>query len=186
MIKSLTLWQPHATLVARGAKRLETRSWQTSYRGPIAIHAAKNSPRSWAKLAENGLATTPPHPAFIEELELLCGTDALGLPDLAQLPSGVIVAVGLLVDVRPIDIFGDPEGWSITEEERAFGVYGSGRFAWFFEDVRPLRPPYFPIRGHQQLWNITADDYEAALDLSDAPLRYVAPEDRFAATEPGR
>jgi len=40
-MKALTLWQPWASLVATGAKRIETRSCVTKYRGPLAIHAAK-------------------------------------------------------------------------------------------------------------------------------------------------
>lgn len=40
-IKALTLYQPWATLVAIGAKRIETRSWWTAYRGLLAIHASK-------------------------------------------------------------------------------------------------------------------------------------------------
>jgi hypothetical protein len=40
-MKAISLWQPWATLVAIGAKTIETRGWSTSYRGPIAIHAAK-------------------------------------------------------------------------------------------------------------------------------------------------
>lgn len=39
-MKALTIWQPWASLLACGGKRFETRSWATSYRGPIAIHAA--------------------------------------------------------------------------------------------------------------------------------------------------
>jgi hypothetical protein len=38
-MKGLTLTQPWATLVAIGAKRIETRSWPTRYRGLLAIHA---------------------------------------------------------------------------------------------------------------------------------------------------
>ena len=34
-VKALTLTQPWATLVAIGAKRIETRSWSTRYRGPL-------------------------------------------------------------------------------------------------------------------------------------------------------
>lgn len=41
-IKALTLYQPWATLIAIGAKKIETRSWDTKYRGPLAIHASKN------------------------------------------------------------------------------------------------------------------------------------------------
>ncbi len=40
-MKALTLTQPWAHLVAVGAKRVETRSWPTPYRGPLAIHAAQ-------------------------------------------------------------------------------------------------------------------------------------------------
>lgn len=39
-MKALTLWQPWASLIAVGAKTIETRSWSTTYRGPLAIHAA--------------------------------------------------------------------------------------------------------------------------------------------------
>ena len=40
-VKAITIWQPWASLVAVGAKTMETRSWPTKYRGPIAIHAAQ-------------------------------------------------------------------------------------------------------------------------------------------------
>ncbi len=42
-MKAITIWQPWASLLACGAKQYETRSWATSYRGPIAIHAAKKN-----------------------------------------------------------------------------------------------------------------------------------------------
>ena len=44
-MKALTIWQPWASLLASGRKKYETRSWATSYRGPIAIHAAKRPVR---------------------------------------------------------------------------------------------------------------------------------------------
>lgn len=37
IIKVITVWQPWATLIALRVKRLETRSWATKYRGPLAI-----------------------------------------------------------------------------------------------------------------------------------------------------
>ena len=50
-MKALTLTQPWATLVAMGAKRIETRSWTTNYRGPLAIHAGKGpSTIGWPQL----------------------------------------------------------------------------------------------------------------------------------------
>jgi hypothetical protein len=40
-MKALSLWEPHATAIALGLKIYETRGWEMSYRGPLAIHAAK-------------------------------------------------------------------------------------------------------------------------------------------------
>ncbi len=36
----LSLHQPWATLLLLGAKRYETRSWRTDYRGPLLIHTS--------------------------------------------------------------------------------------------------------------------------------------------------
>lgn len=41
-MKALTICQPYAELIARGEKLIENRSWPTSYRGPLAIHAGKS------------------------------------------------------------------------------------------------------------------------------------------------
>jgi activating signal cointegrator 1 len=53
-MKALSFTQPWATLVAIGAKKIETRSWDTRYRGPLAIHS---SPR-W----QSGLDIWSEHP----------------------------------------------------------------------------------------------------------------------------
>jgi activating signal cointegrator 1 len=39
-MKALSLWQPWASLIADGRKKIETRHWEMLYRGPLAIHAA--------------------------------------------------------------------------------------------------------------------------------------------------
>ena len=41
-MRLLSLHEPWATLMALKAKRIETRDWTTSYRGPLAIHASKH------------------------------------------------------------------------------------------------------------------------------------------------
>ena len=54
IIKAISLWQPWATAMARRDKAIETRSWPTSHRGWLAIHAAKrkldNVPRSFGEV----------------------------------------------------------------------------------------------------------------------------------------
>ena len=43
-IKALSLRQPFATLIATGLKKIETRKWQTPYRGPLLICASAGKP----------------------------------------------------------------------------------------------------------------------------------------------
>lgn len=51
-LRCITLHQPYASLVARRLKRFETRSWKTSYRGPLAIHAGQRRPFNLTRQAE--------------------------------------------------------------------------------------------------------------------------------------
>lgn len=44
-MKALTICQRYAHLIILGEKPLENRTWWTSYRGPLAIHAGKS--RAW-------------------------------------------------------------------------------------------------------------------------------------------
>lgn len=137
-MKGLTLRQPWATLVAIGAKRIETRCWNTDYRGPLAIHAS-----TIYRKAEERVALSSP---FIEKL------NAAGyLPDI---PLGCIVAICKLVDCLPMEphvclpgIFDEYPKLN-TSIERAFGNYEvidsknhRRRWAFVLEDVKPIEPP---------------------------------------------
>ena len=42
-MKALTISQPFASLIASGEKFVENRTWETLYRGPLAIHAGKGT-----------------------------------------------------------------------------------------------------------------------------------------------
>ena len=89
-MKALSLTQPWATLVAMGAKRIETRSWATSYRGPLAIHASKGLP-SWVADAVRG------EPQFANALGDLFDPHGRALGDL---PRGFIIATAKLIAVK--------------------------------------------------------------------------------------
>lgn len=131
-MKTLTLTQPWATLVAIGAKHIETRSWYTSYRGPLAIHAAKGFPPSAIELClEEPFATV---------------LDAAGVRRPRNLPRGAIVAVVDLVDCLETGYIVLP-----PEPELSFGDFTFGRFAWMMENARRLKTP-LPCRGALGLW----------------------------------
>lgn len=132
-MKALTLHQPWATLVAIGAKQIETRSWRTHYRGPLAIHAAKKSPLGAVRLAF--------YNPFYAALK------AGGYEPFKPLPAGVVVATCRLVDCRLIVRIAD---WP-DEPEVELGDYRPGRYMWLLEEVEKLEPPV-PARGRQGVW----------------------------------
>lgn len=141
-MKALTLTQPWATLVAIGAKRIETRSWRTPYRGSIAIHAAKGFPK-WAR-------ETCLNPAFAVELGP------------AVLPIGAVIATCRLIACLPtrelqknrvieVDYLAGCADFYLSDEERNFGDYSLGRWAWLLADVKTLPKP-IPAKGALGLW----------------------------------
>lgn len=156
-MKILTLTQPWATLVAVGAKRIETRSWRTDYRGPIAIHAAKTLNGIFRGAGPADLAAIVRREPFASALAPLT-RDAdeeerlFGLPTrVVSLPMGQIIAVVDLVDV--VSTADSPRWLSHVQSdprERDFGDYSPGRYAWLLENVRPLPVPY-EIRGERGL-----------------------------------
>lgn len=137
-MKALTLRQPWATLVAIGAKKIETRSWKTNYRGPLAIHASKRFPKS---AREHSYQTAGLSPWHILNVLTEAGYD----PHL--LPTGVVVATCILARVVCIE-----GGFRLPKEpELSFGDYTQGRWAWFLRDVSRLPEPV-PATGHLGLW----------------------------------
>lgn len=72
-MKALSLWNPWASLMAVVAKKIETRSWPTSYRGATAIHAAKK----W----DSDLRELSQEPSFSEELLRGQLWEKPGMPD---------------------------------------------------------------------------------------------------------
>lgn len=154
-MKILTLWQPWASLIALGLKEYETRSWGTSYRGELAIHAAKRKMDMDAKLTWSNAIS----------LAQEAGKDVSRLPYLEDIPLGEIVAVVNLTDcLRMVD---NPslksrstiliEDQSYLELEVGFWTLEEGdRYAWKLENIRPLHSP-IPYKGSQGLKDIDPD-----------------------------
>lgn len=109
-MKALTLHQPWASLLAAGHKTIETRSWSTPYRGPIAIHASakvrrisRRDPEAEPTRADELAHELTTRDALFPVL-CCCGHDAKTCMQrgLSSLPHGAVLAVAMLVDVLPI------------------------------------------------------------------------------------
>lgn len=143
-VRALSLTQPWATLIAIGAKRIETRSWSTSYRARIAIHASKTMPGYCRRFAYSEPAWTVLNIAGI----------TLG-DNCETLPRGAIIATATLADVvRTEDITAMSQG--LLRHEIEFGEYARGRYGWILQDVVALAEP-IPCKGALGLWAVPAD-----------------------------
>ena len=155
-MKVLTVTQPYATLIAIEAKLIETRSWSTSYRGQLGIHAAKGLGGVGGNEGYSKILLSEPFRSVL--LEYMRNDDStfpcFSDEDVKQLlPRGAIIAVAELVDIQPtIKV-------QISDQERAFGDYSLGRSAWILRDVRRLEKP-IPAKGKLGLWeyDLQADE----------------------------
>lgn len=130
-MKAISLLQPWASLI--GAKMIETRSWSTKYRGPLAIHASKGFPKLIRELCNR------------EPFKTILSRTGFNLDNL---PLGKIVATCDLVDIIKIT----PEFIATVQSpELDFGFYEVGRYAWILEDVKRLEKP-IPAKGALSIW----------------------------------
>lgn len=135
-MKALTILQPFAQLIYCGAKKIETRSWATNYRGPIAIHAGVEDYKIEDKDVE----------AAIEAVLYYQNNDA-------EVLHGHIIAIAELVDCIEIteEMIAEKEQTVPGRNEIVFGHWAPGRFAWVLENVQKIEP--VKIKGKQRLWN---------------------------------
>lgn len=151
--RAITLWQPWASLVALRFKQYETRSWSTSYRGKLLIHAAARK------------ATFNPFRELYEKkgFKGLTPSEQRAYAVCAEInncvPSrfGCIVAIADLTNCgRMMPAEGYKAEWEVrisdqTELELAVGDWAPGRYAWKLENIKALTEP-IPCKGKQGLW----------------------------------
>jgi len=133
-MKALPLWQPWASLVAIGAKRIETRHWPApaSVIGQrIAIHATKTTQHL-------DIASEAPFNQYLTPEDL---------------PLGALIATAVLHRCSEMTADAIETLERTHPHEHAFGLYEPGRFAWVLRDVRHLATPV-PFRGAQGLFDV--------------------------------
>lgn len=143
-MKALSIWQPWASLIAMGLKRFETRSWQTSYRGPLLICSAKKRlskadfiDKAWLHVAPSTYETLPFGQALcIVDLSRIYTTDHVIL---SSWPS--------IHDMNP----------PLSEKERALGDFSPRRFALELQNIRRFKEPW-PWPGALGLFNVPDEE----------------------------
>ncbi len=157
-MKALSLTQPWASLVAIGAKEIETRSWSTKHRGWLAIHAAKAMP-GWAR----EICFDEPFFSAFESVGDWVPDADLPTTTKLNLPFGAIVAVVNLHHVGEIrrnppdgQPYIYPKPWVVRGPELDFGDFTPGRFGWILTGGYRLKEP-IPCKGALGLWTVPVE-----------------------------
>ena len=150
-MKAITIYQPWASLVILGLKQYESRSWQTPYRGPLAIHAAarkvdENGWRLWSRIyCDAG-------PGSRMTMKAAGG----GIAEATFLPLGEVLGIVEVEETFFISngILDNPNTLSLAEVdllEQITGDWSAGRWAWRLRVLERFAEP-IPARGRQRLW----------------------------------
>ena len=129
-MKVLSLTEPCATLIKEKKKLVETRSWKTSYRGKLYIHASSTKiPKEWK-----------------EDIEFM------NLVKDNPLNFGNIICKCKLVDCIYMTKEYVEDMKNNNHQEYICGKYEEGRYAWILEDIEPLDKP-IKTKGHLSILN---------------------------------
>jgi len=138
IMKVLSMKQPWASLFVLREAKYETRTWRTTYRGPVAIHTSKQIDKA---------ACT--HKA----IQVLLGKHGYTVDNL---PTGKIIAVCHLINC--LKVTDNQTTWAVLEngmivsENNYFlGDFNEGNYAWEVQDMKMLDHP-IPAKGHLGLW----------------------------------
>lgn len=148
-LRGLSLWNPHAGLMAVGAKGCETRPRTFGHRGPLAIQATKG-------IAAKHRA----HPeAMMQYASFRKALNPHGWFTLDDMPRGAIVAL-VWVDTETV-ITGDLMRATIAQaygpDELKFGWYEDGRVVIHTDRAKLIRvDPPVECAGAQGLWTVPA------------------------------
>lgn len=129
-MKALSIRQPWASLIAKGYKAIELRTWKRSYRGPLAIHASKKPDRFSMTVSPVGIVTKNHNQ-----------------------PLGAIIAVCTLEDIIQ---YGSRQNYDrdILKHRCPETWFQSGLYGWVLTDIKKLDTPIPIPKGQLGLWDV--------------------------------
>lgn len=157
----LTLWEPWASLLAYGIKKIETRPSATSWtqeKGAYLIHSAQKFTREQAEICQQ-----EPFKSELEKLGLINGEYRSGClihkSGIYHFPLGKIIGAVEIEECCKV-----VKDWSnlnycilerksyinfgVVSPEYNLGDYGHGRYGWICQNPRLLKEP-IPYKGGQ-------------------------------------
>lgn len=170
-MKAISILQPWASLCVhtyengKALKQIETRSWNTKYRGELLIHASMG--KKGLKLLQDNLDYN-----LNWHIAKTLGVNSVGQINF-QFALGAIIGKVELVEtfemnniVKGQNPLSNCTNWieleggmfGISDQELAFGDYSANRFGWLLSDPVLFDEP-IPCKGQLGLWNFDLDLY---------------------------
>lgn len=128
-MKALTVKQPWAGLIVAGGKDIENRTWRTSYRGRVLIHAAK-TPVPYAEIRDY-------YPLPVARTALLYNSS-----NRALYPTSAIIGSVEIVDC----VQNHPSEWA-----------EKGVWNWVLANPIKFEKPIENVKGKLSLWEYCED-----------------------------
>lgn len=141
-LRAISLWQPWASAMMLGLKRIETRAWVSRYTGPLAVHAAQKRSRENERAFYQLLRNKKIYAAF----------HRAGIINYDNLPFGRVLCLVRMRHCQEIT-----KQTVVPESERWLGDYRVGRQAWICDNARPLKAP-FAVCGRQGFFWVRIPD----------------------------
>lgn len=132
-MKVLTIKQPYASLILKGYKEYEFRTWKTKYRGDILIHAGKTIDKKALEKRFKGY-------------------------DLGDMPTGVIIGKVILVDCVNVNKEFADKMKKVDKNVYQLDEYINNIYGWKLENIEGIKP-YIIVKGQLGLWNYDVDKF---------------------------
>lgn len=137
-MKAISVWQPFSTLIVRGFKIFETRTWPA----PASVIGERI-----------GIASTktirPEQRAHFADEEFQTNYQRLGLPErLEELPHGYMLGTVIVDSVELMTVEFLEE---VSSEEQTYGWWQEGFYAWRLVSPEAFLRP-IPVHGAQGLY----------------------------------
>lgn len=150
-MKCISVWQPYASLLVKGLKVFETRSWPAP-QSVIGTRIGIASTKRINAVQLNGF----------EDENFQVFYNDLNMPSLIELPHGFLLGTVILdsVELMTPEFMDDVSG-----EEKAYGWWDEGRYAWRTTDPVEFDRPII-IGGKQGIydWQGTLPDARTPKD----------------------
>lgn len=128
-MKVISIQEPYATLIVKGHKKIETRSWKTNYRGELYIHTSSS-------IYKGNIDNTY---KYINKDDLSFGY----IIGKCRLVDCVLMTEEFINKIK-------------NTKEYELGIYEVGRYAWILEDIVSIDK--IKTKGKLNIWEYKGDE----------------------------